>query len=63
MDSIQFRTYCGLSGDLQKLLIAEKDGISTSVLYTRCGIFKTFNYWWAKRKLKNRLKYVEQSRK
>jgi hypothetical protein len=50
---INYRTYCGLAGDLQELLIAEIENNKLSVLYTRSGIFKKFNYWLAKKKLTN----------
>ncbi len=53
---VTFRTYCGLAGDLQELLILETStGIKLSRLYNR-AFFKTFNQNRAKRKLQRELK-------
>ncbi len=55
--NVRFRTYCGLAGDLQELLIGETDcGISESRLYTRVGFFKLYNLRRAKKKI---LKHLE----
>jgi len=48
---VTFRTYCGLAGDLEELLILETStGIRLSRLYNR-AFFKNFNQKRAKRKL------------
>jgi hypothetical protein len=53
---VTFRTYCGLAGDLQELLILETStGIKLSRLYNRAS-FKSFNQKRAKRKLQRELK-------
>lgn len=53
---VTFRTYCGLAGDLQELLILETStGTKLSRLYNR-SFLKTFNQNRAKRKLLRELK-------
>jgi len=57
---VTFRTYCGLAGDLQELLILETStGISLSRLYNR-SFLKTFNQNRAKRKLLRELRNLKQ---
>lgn len=51
-----FRTYCGLAGDLQELLIAKSEiGIEESTLITRVGWLRYYRMRIAKRKLLKRL--------
>lgn len=53
---VTFRTYCGLAGDLQELLILETNtGIQLSRLYNR-SFLKAFNQNRARRKLLRELK-------
>ena len=54
---ITFRTYCGLAGDLQELLIAKSDtGIEESELISRVGWFR---YYRMKRMKKRLIKRIE----
>lgn len=47
-----FRTYCGLAGDLQELLVAESEqGIEVSRLIPRTGMFRYYRMKRAKKKL------------
>lgn len=56
---VTFRTYCGLAGDQQELLILETNtGIQLSRLYNRAS-FKNFNQKRAKRKLQKELKSLQ----
>lgn len=49
---VEFRTYCGLAGDLQELLIAKSDtGIEESELIPRVGMFRYLHMKWAKKKI------------
>ena len=64
---VTFRTYCGLAGDLQELLIAKSDtGIEESELIYRVGWFRYYRMKIAKKRLIKRLelltgsKHVEQ---
>ena len=51
-----FRTYCGLAGDLQELLIAEtEEGLREDKLIPSTGIFRHYFMRRAKRKLLKRL--------
>jgi len=53
---VTFRTYCGIAGDLQELLIAKSDtGIEESELIHRVGWFRYFRMKKAKRRLLKRL--------
>lgn len=50
--NIRFRTYSGLAGDLQMMLIGEtNDGMTESRLFTSVGIFKYYNLKRAKSKI------------
>lgn len=53
---INFRTYNGLSGDFNELLIAETDcGIKESVLFDRTS-FLNLSFYFARKKLIRRIK-------
>jgi len=53
---VTFRTYCGLAGDLQELLIARSDtGIEESELIDRVGWFRHYKMSRAKKRLIKRL--------
>ena len=63
METVKFRTYCGLGGDLQELLIAEtSDGYKESILISRVGWFRLFFMRRAKKKLINRLELLTARR-
>ena len=49
---VKFRTYCGLAGDLEELLIARSDtGIEESQFINRFGFFRHYRLERAKNKL------------
>ena len=49
---VTFRTYCGLAGDLQELLIAESEtGIEARELIYRVGWFRHYRMKRAKKRL------------
>tara|TARA_B110000967_G_C18734428_1_gene484337 strand:- start:583 stop:780 length:198 start_codon:yes stop_codon:yes gene_type:complete len=49
---VTFRTYCGLAGDLQELLIAKSEtGIEESELIYRAGWFRHYRMKIAKKRL------------
>lgn len=49
---VTFRTYCGLAGDLQELLIAKSEtGIEESELIYRVGWFRHYRMKRAKKRL------------
>lgn len=51
---IKFRTYCGLAGDLQELLIGEtEDGYSESKLIPRTGPM-----WWRLWRMKKSKRWI-----
>lgn len=53
---IKFRTYNGLAGDSQLLLIAETNcGIKESVLFNRTSLFN-FSFYFARKKLIRKIK-------
>ena len=53
---VYFRTYCGLAGDLQELLIGESEsGIEESELIPRIGWFRYRKMQRAKRRIMKRL--------
>jgi len=53
---VTFRTYCGLAGDLQELLIARSDdGIEESELIYRVGWFRYYRMRRAKKRLLKKL--------
>lgn len=55
---IEFRTYCGLAGDLQELLIARDSfGKEQHMLIPRTGLFKEYIIRRAKQKLINKLNH------
>lgn len=62
---VQFRTYCGLAGDLQELLIGENiEGQSISILIPRVGP-KWYRLWRmrkAKRSILNKLEILTGKR-
>lgn len=52
MEKVKFRTFCGLGGDLQELLIAETDdGYTEHTLISRVGFFRLFFMRRAKKRL------------
>ena len=54
---IKFRTYNGLAGDLQLLLIAETDcGIREDTLFDRTSLF---SFYFARKKLIRRIKNIK----
>ena len=54
-----FRTYCGLAGDLQELLIAKSDiGIEESELISRVGWFRNYLMKRMKKRLIKRLELL-----
>lgn len=54
-----FRTYSGLAGDLQELLIAKSEtGIEESILIGVTGLFRYYRMQLAKRKLLRRLELI-----
>ena len=56
---VTFRTYCGLAGDLQELLIARSDiGIEESELIYRVGWFRHYRMKRAKKRLMERLELL-----
>ena len=56
---VTFRTYCGLAGDLQELLIAKSDtGIEESELIYRVGWFRHYRMRTAKKRLTKRLELL-----
>ena len=56
---VTFRTYCGLAGDLQELLIAKSDtGIEESELIYRVGWFRHYRMRIAKKRLIKRLELL-----
>ena len=56
---VKFRTYCGLAGDLQEMLIAESDtGHTVSTLTYRVGWFRHFRMKRAKKRLLKRLELL-----
>jgi hypothetical protein len=56
MMKTEFRTYCGLAGDLQEMLVAKSElGIEESKLIKRVGLFRHYRMKRAKRKLLKRL--------
>ncbi len=56
---VTFRTYCGLAGDLQELLIARSDtGIEESELIYRVGWFRHYRMRIAKKRLIKRLELL-----
>ena len=56
---VTFRTYCGLAGDLQELLIARSDtGIEESELIYRVGWFRHYRMRRAKKRLMKRLELL-----
>lgn len=62
---VQFRTYCGLAGDLQELLIGENEvGQSESVLIPRVGPrwFRLCRMRRAKRSILNELEILTGER-
>jgi hypothetical protein len=59
--NIKFRTYCGLAGDLQELLIGETDdGYSESKLIPRTGMawYRLWRMRRAKRWIINRIELI-----
>lgn len=49
---VTFRTYCGLAGDSQELLIATSENdIQESALIYRCGFLRYYRMKRAKKKL------------
>jgi len=56
---VTFRTYCGLAGDLQELLIAKSyTGIEESKLIYRVGWFRYYRMKRAKNRLIKRLELI-----
>lgn len=56
---VTFRTYCGLAGDLQELLIARSDtGAEESELIYRVGWFRHYRMRIAKKRLMKRLELL-----
>lgn len=56
---VNFRTYCGLAGDLQELLIAENEvGDKETVLISRVGCFRYYKLKRSKRKLLKKLELL-----
>jgi len=56
---VTFRTYCGLAGDLQELLIAKSEtGIEESELIYRVGWFRYYQMKKAKNRLIKRLELL-----
>ena len=56
---VEFRTHCGLAGDLQELLIATSDtGVEVSTLIPRVGWFRLYRMRRAKRRLKRELELL-----
>jgi hypothetical protein len=56
---VRFKTYCGLAGDLQELLIGEAEtGITESELYNCTGLFKLYSMRKAKRKILKRIELL-----
>jgi hypothetical protein len=56
---VTFRTYCGLAGDLQELLIARSDtGIEQSKLVSRVGWFRYYRMKRAKKQLIKKLELL-----
>ena len=56
---VTFRTYCGLAGDLQELLIARSDtGIEVSQFIHRVGWFRHYRMRIAKKRLIKRLELL-----
>lgn len=56
---VTFRTYCGLAGDLQELIIARSDtGIEESELIYRVGWFRHYRMKRAKKRLMKRLELL-----
>ena len=65
---VTFRTYCGLAGDLQELIIAKSDtGVKVSRLIPKTGLFMQYRVRKSKKLLIKRLdlitgkKHVEQT--
>ena len=53
---VTFRTYCGLAGDLQELLIARNEsGLEESELIYRVGWFRYYKMKRAKKRLIKKL--------
>ena len=60
---VTFRTYCGLAGDLQELLIAKsKTGIEESELIYRVGWFRHYRMKRAKKQLVKKLELLTGSK-
>jgi len=56
---VTFKTYCGLAGDLQELLIARSDtGVEESELIDRVGCFRHYKMIRAKKRLMKRLELL-----
>lgn len=56
---VEFRTYCGLAGDLQELLIAKSEsGYEESMLISRVGWFRHYRMKRAKKRLLKELELV-----
>lgn len=56
---VEFRTYCGLAGDLQELLIAKSEcGLEERELISRVGLFRHYRMRRAKKRLLRRLEYL-----
>jgi hypothetical protein len=55
----KFRTYCGLAGDLQELLIVESQtGIQEMELISRVGFFRHYRMRRAKKRLLKKLEIL-----
>lgn len=56
---VMFRTYCGLAGDLQELLIGRSDtGIEESELIYRTGWFRHYRMRITKKRLTKKLELL-----
>lgn len=56
---VVFRTYCGLVGDLQELLIGKSDtGVEESDLIYRVGLFRHYRMKKAKKRIIKRLELL-----
>jgi hypothetical protein len=60
---VKFRTYCGLAGDLQELLVAKSDtGVEVSELISRVGYFRHYRMRRTKKRLIKRLELLTGKR-
>jgi hypothetical protein len=59
MATVEFRTYQGEAGDLQRLLIGKSsENIEASELYNSTGLFVLFRIRRAKKRICNRLEVI-----